>query len=74
MEMKRTRELTAIHYRRTVKRSVSPNLQKADLQGRCPVCGARLAVSFVRDSNDAEGDNAAQKIVFRELEKHPNEG
>jgi len=41
--MKRTRELTAIHYRRSLKRPAAPD------QPNCPVCGSPLQESPVND-------------------------
>ncbi len=73
VEMKRTQELTAIHYRRSVKRPLSPSPQNADLQDRCPVCGTRLAVVFVQSSEDAKGAHAAQKVVSRGVQKRSDE-
>jgi hypothetical protein len=71
--MKRIQELTAIHYRRSVKRSAFPNTQNVDLQGRCPVCGARLAVIVAKDSMNREGANTAQKATFHLVQKGPDE-
>ena len=67
--MKRTRELTAIHYRRSIRTSASSNVQNLELQGDCPVCGTRLAVSLGKDSADRAGVNAAQKATFRVVQK-----
>lgn len=52
--MKRTRELTATHYRRSIKRSASPNTQDVDFQRRCPTCGALLSTSSVKNSEQKE--------------------
>lgn len=57
--MKRTRELTATHYRRSIKRSASPDLQNIDPQRRCPVCGALLSTSPVKKSEEKEGVKVA---------------
>lgn len=48
--MKRIRELTATHYRRSIKRSVSGNMQNVDLPLQCPICGAPLTADLVKSS------------------------
>lgn len=73
VEMKRTRELTAIHYRRSVKRSASPSIQSVDLQVRCPVCGTRLSADLVKNSGDKKGAQTAQQVPSAVLQKAPDE-
>jgi len=53
-EMKKIRELTAIHYRR-VKRSASWNVQNVEVQLHCPTCGAALSGKLVKNSAKKEG-------------------
>jgi len=57
--MKRTRELTATHYRRSIKRSGSGNIRNADLQIYCPICGATLTADLVRNSEGTTDAKAA---------------
>jgi hypothetical protein len=60
--MKRTRELTSIHYRRSVKRRASVNVQSRGLQSHCPSCGTSLEVVLVSDPGYGGSPKAAQKI------------
>jgi len=48
--MKKTRELIATHYRRSIKKSTSGNVQDVDLQNHCPICGACLSADLVKNS------------------------
>lgn len=73
VEVKRTRELTAIHYRRSVKRSASPSIQNVDLQIHCPLCGTRLSADLVKNSGDKKGAKAAQQVPSPVLQKRPDE-
>jgi hypothetical protein len=57
--MKKTRELTTTHYRRSIKRSGSGNIQNADLQIYCPICGAPLTADLVRNSEGITDTKAA---------------
>jgi hypothetical protein len=65
--MKRTREVTAIHYRRSVRRSASPDLQSQALGDRCPVCGSPLEAGPVNDPEDTQGGGlkAVRGIALR---------
>jgi len=60
--MKRTWELTSIHYRRSVKRPATPETQSLD---HCPVCGTLLEAIRLNNPEARGGLNAAQRIVFR---------
>lgn len=73
--MKRTRELTCIHYRRSIKRPASPNVQSQDLQSRCPVCGSPLEAVFISEPEDSQTDRlkAGQTIVFRVVRQESGE-
>jgi len=72
--MKRTRELTAIHYRRSVKRPVSQELRAC-----CPVCGSPLDVVVVATSNPGDprsgGHIPEERTIFppvcEESDGHP---
>lgn len=68
--MKRTQELTSIHYRRSVKRSAS-----RVLHGHCPVCGSPLeavAAGANGPENTQEGDReSAERIVIHLVRKEP---
>ena len=55
--MKRTRELTTTHYRRSIKRSASGNIQNVDFPLHCPICGATLTADLV---NNSEGTTDAK--------------
>ena len=74
--MKRTREVTSIHYRQRFRRSVS-----AVLHGYCPVCGSPLeaAVTGESDSPDQQRRESKPegKVVFHlgseDLGKHPTQ-
>jgi hypothetical protein len=68
--MKRTRDVTFVHYRRSVRRS-SPR----DLHGYCPVCGSLLAV-VVNDSGDTwgVGSKVVERTVFRVVRDDPEGG
>jgi len=59
--VKRTRELTSIHYRRTVTKPSSSDVQSQS-HTRCPICGASLEAIFVSDPG---GPQAAPRIAFR---------
>jgi hypothetical protein len=60
--MKRTRELTATHYRRSIKRSASEsastNIPNVDLPLRCPICGALLSAGLAMESEEKAGAKA----------------
>ncbi len=58
--MRRTREVTSIHYRRSVKRPVSPDFSRPDLRGRCPVCGSTLEVILGNQQTGARSTQACQ--------------
>ncbi len=74
--MKRTREVTSIHYRQRFRRSAS-----AVLHGYCPVCGSPLeaAVTGESDSPDPQrrGCQPEGKVVFHlvseDLGEHPTQ-
>jgi hypothetical protein len=57
--MKKTCELTATHYRRSIKRSAAPNTPTVDLPLHCPTCGARLSADLVKNSEGKKDDRAA---------------
>jgi hypothetical protein len=61
--MRRTRELTSIHYRRLVKRSRA----SLGLRGYCPVCGSALEVIVVDEPEGTRGGSAkpVERTVFR---------
>jgi hypothetical protein len=59
-EMKKTRELIATHYRRSIKRSASPNIPNVDLPLHCPICGARLSVAPVKNSRQEKDPKSAK--------------
>ena len=71
-EMKKTRELTATHYRRSLKRSASGNVQNVDLQLHCPICGARLDVNIGKNSEEKDGATPAH--VCSPMKKGHHEG
>lgn len=60
--MKRTREFTSIHYRRSVKRPVSQELHAC-----CPVCGSALDVIVVATNNPGNPRGAGRKIEERAI-------
>ena len=57
--MKKTRELTTTHYRRSIKRSASGNMQNVDLPLHCPTCGAGLSADLVKNSEGTTDAKAA---------------
>jgi hypothetical protein len=70
--MKRTLELTAIHYRRLVKRSAPPSIQNLRTQSHCPVCGSPWGAVPVDQFGDNEGPKAAQGMIrFRAVPQEP---
>ncbi len=69
--MKRTLEVTAIHYRRTVKRPTS-----RVLHGYCPVCGSPLEAAFVPPADPQTGNCKSEGetvfcVVPKALERRP---
>lgn len=68
--MKRTWELTSIHYRRSVKRPATPDIQSLD---HCPVCGTPLEAIRVNNPEARGGLKAAQSIVFRVAQQESGE-
>ena len=60
--MKRTREFTAIHYRRSIKRPAS-----LILQSPCPVCGSPLEANLSNDLGATQhgGVKTGSKTAFR---------
>jgi len=62
--VKRTRELTSIHYRRTVTKPSSSGVQ-GQSHAHCPICGAPLEAIFVSDPGITGEPRAATKIAFR---------
>ena len=60
--MKRTREFTAIHYRRSIKRPAS-----LVLQSPCPVCGSPLEATLSNDLGETQrgGVKTGSKTAFR---------
>jgi hypothetical protein len=69
--MKRIREITAIHYRRSIKSPASPSVQNPGLQSKCPVCSAPLEAILVSDPWHCEGLRAP-KISFRVVRQQPD--
>lgn len=69
--MKQTREVTAIHYRRSVRRPASPDLQSRALRSHCPVCGSPLEAVPVNDPEDTQGGGlkAARGIALRVMQQ-----
>ena len=61
--VKRTRELTSIHYRRTVTKPSSSDVQSQS-HTRCPICGAPLEAVFVSDPGGMGGPQAVPRIAF----------
>jgi hypothetical protein len=57
--MKKTRELTTTHYRRSIKRSASGKVQNIDLPLDCPICGARLTADPI---NKSEGTKDTKSV------------
>lgn len=66
--MRRTRELTSIHYRRSIKRSASQRLH-----GYCPVCGSPLEVIVVNEPGETLGGGLkpVEETVFRLVREEP---
>jgi hypothetical protein len=72
--MKRTRELTSVHYRRSVKRLASLDVQNQSLQCRCPVCSTPLEAILVSEPGDSQKDRLrAQRAVLRVAQKESGE-
>jgi hypothetical protein len=69
--MKRTRELTSIHYRREVKRAFACQ----GLRGHCPVCGSTLEASVVSQAAQPPTDRLApvETAVFRLVSEGPKD-
>jgi hypothetical protein len=67
--MRRTRELTSIHYRRSVKR---PSASQG-LRGYCPVCGSALEVIVVNEPEETRGSGSrpSERTVFRLVREEP---
>jgi hypothetical protein len=61
--MKRIREVTAIHYRRSVRRLAFPDPQGHALRSQCPVCGSPLEAVLVNDPEDAQGGGQADRGI-----------
>ena len=53
--MKRTKEVTAIHYRRSVRRLAFPDLQAHALRSHCPLCSSPLEAVLVNAPEDTQG-------------------
>jgi hypothetical protein len=66
--MRRTRELTSIHYRRSVKRTASQGPR-----GYCPVCGSALEASVVNEPAETPGGSPTpvERTVFRLVRGEP---
>ena len=66
--MRRTRELTSIHYRRSIKRSASQRLH-----GYCPVCGSALEAIVVNEAEETRegGLKPVERTVFRLAREEP---
>jgi len=67
--MRRTREVTSIHYRREVKSLFASQV----LRGRCPVCGSTLEASVVSVAAQlpTNGPAPVQTAVFRLANEGP---
>ena len=63
--MKRTRELTSIHYRRTVTKPSSSDIQSQSHYSTCPICGAPLEAVFVSEPTGTAGPQATPRIALR---------
>ena len=63
--MKRTQELTSIHYRRTVTKPASLEVQSQSHCSNCPVCGAPLEAIFVREPGGTGNLQVASRVAFR---------
>ncbi len=65
--MKRSRELTSIHYHRSIRRPASPNARSSCFQGQCPVCGNSLEAILVSEPADTLlGSRIALRLVKHE--------
>ncbi len=61
--MRRTRELTAIHYRRSITVPVSPDVLSCDLHTQCPVCNSALEWSLVKEARRSSASNNTVTIL-----------
>jgi hypothetical protein len=66
--MKRTVELTFIHYRRWVKKPASPAFTGATFS-HCPVCGTALEAIVPKGPEDPEGLKPAQRFALQVAEQ-----
>ena len=58
--MKKVRELTTTHYRRSVRRSTSGRKpQNVEVPLHCPICGARLTADLIKNSEGTEDTRTA---------------
>jgi len=62
--VKRTRELTSIHYRRTVTKPSSSGVQ-GQSHAHCPICGAPLQAVVVSEPTGTAGTQATPRIALR---------